>query len=295
MNIDIRVAFEIHHLPPRKRKDLARTVAAPARATVPEVTAAQAPVVLIVGPGRDDRDDDDVKTVHLRHYDGHLWEPSRHALDTLAKVLTPAEAKRAPALAAVLAEPDLGRRPTDEIIERLRRCAEAEVQNLADTYLIIDGVLHDQASEPLWEVTFFGSGDSSVKVARWSRSASEPPHSNYFRADQEQAAFAWANRDRGDREPFRWGHIEVLDPSVLTVDPQGHWLDQQFKELTDAFARLGRSLSDSDRLAVAAGSPGRIGETIGRALAAFSQDMQWSAHDRAQLMARLMATLRTDD
>lgn len=207
--ISLTGTYTRDEIPPRCRKPRPVTYETSAQVEVPMVTSDDAPVAFRIR-----RLDD--QTQEIRTHDGRLFAP-----------YLPHSHQEEPSL------PGSVHFPQDVDTERsnLRYVTfnvdsdEAYYQQAQEHYrrfLIIDGVVWEETTEPGYHVTVFGFGDVSLGVS------DRKDHGTLFRADEFEDALAWARtladerRDSSSRyiDPEsveRHRAIEVLVPEAVTL------------------------------------------------------------------------------
>lgn len=207
--INLTGTYTRDEIPPRCRKPRPITHETSAQVEVPMISTEEAPIAFRI------RDLDD-QTKEIRTYDGRLFAP-----------YLPWAYQEEPSL------PGSVHFPQDVNTERdnLRYVTydvdsdEAYHQKAQDHYsqfLIIDGVVWRETTEPGYHVSVFGFGEVSLGVS------DRKDHGTLFRADEFEAALAWAQELTSERRGIstrydnqesaeRYRAIEVLIPEAVTL------------------------------------------------------------------------------
>ena len=230
MKLDTELKYIEEYLPtPRHRKLREREASEPFSVEIKEATSAEAPVVLRTHDLK--RYCDGIQPTDYRQYNGSLYTPLRlcdmrvpddnedpnmpYPIDRLHEHF---EWKVRSLVYSSFNED----RSRDAVIEGLNSCA--------DRFLLIDGVLWETASEPMYKVCTFGLGHNHGGTALMitNRFNENCPWTDYFTALQHDEAVAEALRvaeARGDTEYLDFirnkkSYIEVLDPSAVKANPR---------------------------------------------------------------------------
>lgn len=211
--IEVSGCYERIEIPPRCRKPRPVLYDTTTTVTVDTVTAEEAPVAFritgLCGP-----DDTEPSIFEIRTHKGKLYTP-----------FTPTRRTEDPAY------PGSSRFPTELVIQPQGHYPISpeeyahEVQKEFSVYLIIDGTVWEETTEPGYLVATFGLG--GINGSTGLMVSSRTDHGTLFRADEFEAARDYAARisaERGDREDrYTTGEaeeyraIEVLIPEAVTL------------------------------------------------------------------------------
>lgn len=206
--LNIKGAYTRLEVPPRCRKPRPVTHAAQVQVEVRAVTAAEAPVAFRVNDWSEDENE-------IRTFAGRLFAPYRPT-----------------------ARQDEPTRPGDESfpqnVDFTRTYYGAEldseeafkraIEDFYASFLIIDGIVWEEVSEPFYVVTTFGMGNNHGGTALMVNGNG----GTVFRADEFDEALAHAietAEDRGDTknvhnfktDPEQYRAIDVLIPDAVTL------------------------------------------------------------------------------
>ena len=236
--IDITGTYTRDEIPPRCRKPRPVSHETSAQVEVPIVSAEEAPIAFRI------RDLDD-RTKEIRAFDGRLF--AAHPIQIRREEPTLPGSTRFPSEIDTERNHDIRhiftRAESDEDFQRL-------AQDHYRKFLIIDGIVWRETTEPGYHVSVFGFGEVSLGVS------DRKDHGTLFRADEFEAALAWAQELTSERRGLstrysdpeaaeRYRAIEVLIPeavTLVTISPA----PKEVRDLRVEYSMARDRLSDAD-------------------------------------------------
>ena len=242
MIFDVKFRYTLEITRYRKRNSEAVRISDSVPVEVRSATSREAPVAFRFQG--EERSPWEGKAIELRSFGGSLWQPVS-SVEYDSKRGQTATLLSANDLQAKLARSDLAsgtpfalegtyhdhkRSTTLEEIgrckiagdgEQIRAAAIRELHALASEILIVDGIVHEPADEPVYAIKTFGHGDEygDIEIGFASSVNHEVSPSKVFRADQPEAALAAAiamDFKSPVTELPNDKRIEVLMPELVT-------------------------------------------------------------------------------
>jgi hypothetical protein len=206
--VDVHASYLVHNvIPPRCRKPRTVTRETDVRVEIREVDGIDAPVAFEV---------DNVLT--------HETDQWRWYADTLYRLYRPHAHQKEPSEPGSIYFPayqNLNSWVLSDVIDEAD--AHAQIRHHFGQYLIVDGVVWREASEPLYVVATFGMGYNHASTALMDTQGVNPNIALdcYFRADEHEAARAKAIKvalGRGDTDSVP--RIQSQDPLIRIHVPE---------------------------------------------------------------------------